>query len=57
MMASHTSADVTCLVVCNYYVVGHKNVACTHETLHVRFAVRIAGNAVVSEATSTTSYH
>ena len=44
VMASHTSADVTRFVVCNYYVASHKNVACTRETLHVRFAVRIAGN-------------
>ena len=44
VMASHTNADVTRFVVCNYYVASHKNVACTRETLHVRFAVRIAGN-------------
>ena len=48
-MASHTSADVTRFVVRNYYVASHKNVACTRETLHARFAVRIAGNEYLSE--------
>ena len=36
VMASHTSADVTRFVVCNYYVASHKNDACMRETLHVR---------------------
>ena len=40
---------VSWYVVCNYYVTNHKNVASTRETLHVRFAVRIAGNADIKE--------